>query len=53
MVFRPFFIRIGGPGWTADRARGAKFDLRRKSRRLGRYWDMPIGKRRCMIIARG
>src|SRR5215813_5619919 len=45
------FFRIGGPEWTAVRARGVKRDLRPMSRRSARRWAMPIDRSRCAITA--
>src|SRR6267154_490991 len=45
VVFSAILIRIGGPGWTADRARGVKRDLRPMSRRSVSCWVMPIERK--------
>ena len=53
VVFRPIFIRIGGPEWTGDQAREAKRALRPMSRHSEPCWVMPIGSSRCMTTAWG
>jgi hypothetical protein len=53
VVFGPIFIRIGGPEWTGDQARGVKRALRLMSRHSEPCWVMPIGTSRCMTTAWG
>src|SRR5215469_12170651 len=51
VVFRPIFIRIGGPEWTGDQASGVKRALRPMSRHSEPCWAMPIGNSRCTTTA--
>jgi hypothetical protein len=53
VVLERIFIRIGGPEWAGDRAKGVKPDLRPMSRHSVPRWAMPIGSSQCMTTAWG